>query len=51
VPAFPPSDEPQGVVDLGDLIAARGMEAYVLFWLQLFMAQKNPDFNIRIVKR
>jgi len=27
------------------------MEAYVLFWLQLFMAQKNPDFNIRIVKR
>jgi 8-hydroxy-5-deazaflavin:NADPH oxidoreductase len=39
------------VVDLGDLIAARGMEAYVLFWLQVFMSQKTPDFNIRIVKR
>jgi 8-hydroxy-5-deazaflavin:NADPH oxidoreductase len=39
------------VVDLGDATAARGMEAYVLFWLQLFMAQKTPDFNIRIVKK
>ncbi|MDQ6891690.1 MAG: NAD(P)-binding domain-containing protein [Acidobacteriota bacterium] len=39
------------VLDLGDSTAARGMEAYVLFWLQLYMAQKTPDFNIRIVKR
>ena len=37
------------VLDLGDVTAARGMEAYVLFWLQLFVAQKTPDFNIRIV--
>ncbi|HYK42880.1 MAG TPA: NADP oxidoreductase, partial [Thermoanaerobaculia bacterium] len=39
------------VLDLGDLPAARGMEAYVLFWLQLFMAQKTPEFNIRVVKK
>ena len=38
------------VLDLGDLSAARGMEAYVLFWLQLFLAQKTPDFNIRVVR-
>ena len=38
------------VIDLGDLTAARGMEAYVLFWLTLFLAQKTPDFNIRVVK-
>ncbi len=38
------------VMDLGDATAARGMEAYVLFWLQLYMAQTSPDFNIRIVK-
>jgi len=38
------------VLDLGDATAARGMEAYVLFWLQLYVAQKTPDFNIRVVK-
>jgi predicted dinucleotide-binding enzyme len=38
------------VLDLGGLTAARGMEAYVLFWLFLFVAQKTPDFNIRVVK-
>ncbi len=40
----------KSVVDLGDLKAARGMEAYVLFWLQLWGALKTADFNIRIVK-
>jgi predicted dinucleotide-binding enzyme len=39
------------VIDLGGLTAARGMEAYVLFWLQVFMAKSTPDFNIRIVER
>ena len=39
------------VVDLGEISAARAMEAYVLFWLQLFQAQKTPEFNIKIVRR
>lgn len=38
-------------VDLGGLEAARGMEAYVLFWLTVFVALKSPDFNVRIVRR
>jgi len=38
------------ILDLGDLTAARGMEAYVLFWLMLFVSQKTPDFNIRVIK-
>jgi predicted dinucleotide-binding enzyme len=37
-------------VDLGDLTAARGMEAYVLFWLTVYVASKSPEFNIRIVR-
>jgi predicted dinucleotide-binding enzyme len=38
-------------IDLGDLKSARGLEAYVLFWLQTFIALKTPDFNIRITKK
>ncbi|MEO8430245.1 MAG: NAD(P)-binding domain-containing protein [Acidobacteriota bacterium] len=41
----------ESVVDLGPLTAARGMEAYVLFWLQLWGALKTPDFNIRIARK
>jgi predicted dinucleotide-binding enzyme len=36
------------IVDLGDIRAARGTEAYVLFWLQLWGALKTPDFNIHV---
>jgi hypothetical protein len=38
------------VHDLGDIRSARGMEAYLLFWLALYGALKTADFNIRIVR-
>jgi predicted dinucleotide-binding enzyme len=38
------------VVDLGDLRAARGMEAYVLFWLGLYGAAGSPLVNTKIVR-
>jgi predicted dinucleotide-binding enzyme len=38
------------IVDLGDISAARGMEMYLMFWLQLMFAGGTAQFNIRIVK-
>jgi predicted dinucleotide-binding enzyme len=38
------------IVDVGGIQAARGLEAYVLFWLQLMLALKTSDFNIRITR-
>jgi 8-hydroxy-5-deazaflavin:NADPH oxidoreductase len=38
------------IVDLGDLTAARGMEAYVLLWVSMMQALGTPAFNIRIVR-
>jgi 8-hydroxy-5-deazaflavin:NADPH oxidoreductase len=38
------------IVDLGDISAARGTEAYLLFWIRLMGALDGPNFNIRIVK-
>ncbi len=40
----------QSVIDLGDLSAARGLEAYVLFWVRLMGAVGSPDFNIKVVR-
>ncbi|MEO8191591.1 MAG: NAD(P)-binding domain-containing protein [Acidobacteriota bacterium] len=37
------------VRDVGDITAARGLEAYVLFWLTLMVSFKTPEFNIRVV--
>jgi predicted dinucleotide-binding enzyme len=37
------------VVDLGDISAARGLEAYLLLWLALRGAVGTSEFNIRIV--
>ena len=39
------------VVDLGELSAARGMEAYLLFWVRLRQALGTNDFNVRVVAR
>ncbi|MEP6800907.1 MAG: NAD(P)-binding domain-containing protein [Acidobacteriota bacterium] len=39
----------QSVRDLGDITSARALEAYVLFWLTLFLTLKTPEFNVRIV--
>jgi predicted dinucleotide-binding enzyme len=42
---------PEGsIVDLGDIGAARGSEAYVLFWLRLYGAFGTGDFNIKVVR-
>ena len=39
----------KSVRDLGDITAARALEAYVLLWLTLFLKFKTPEFNVRIV--
>ena len=36
--------------DLGDIRSARGMEAYLLLWLQLYGSLKTADFNVRIMR-
>jgi hypothetical protein len=38
------------VHDLGPIVAARGTEAYLLFWITLMGAFKTADFNVRIVR-
>ena len=38
------------VVDVGDIVAARGLEMYLPFWLRLWGAIGSPNFNIHIVK-
>ncbi len=38
------------IVDLGDISAARGQEAYVLLWVSLMQALGTPAFNVSIVK-
>jgi hypothetical protein len=40
----------KSVVDLGDLTGARGMEAYLLFWLRLSRTFQTPELNIRVVR-
>jgi predicted dinucleotide-binding enzyme len=37
------------LLDLGDLSAARGMEAYLLLWVRLMGAIGSPVFNLRVV--
>jgi predicted dinucleotide-binding enzyme len=36
--------------DLGGIAAARGMEAYLLFWLAVSSAFKTADFNVRVIR-
>jgi hypothetical protein len=43
--------ETSRVHDLGPIVAARGTEAYLLFWLTLMNALKTSDFNVRIVRK
>ena len=38
------------IIDLGDLTAARGTEAYLLLWVRLMRALDTPTFNIKIVR-
>ncbi len=37
------------VVDLGDITAARGTEAYLLLWLRLWGAFQTADLNVHVV--
>ena len=39
----------KSVLDLGDVTAARGLEAYLLLWLRLWGALKTPDLNVKVV--
>lgn len=39
------------ILDLGDISAARGTEAYVLLWLRLMGVAGGPDVSIKVVYR
>ena len=39
----------KSVLDLGDVTAARGMEAYLLLWMRLWGALKTANINVRVV--
>jgi predicted dinucleotide-binding enzyme len=38
------------ILDVGDIGAARGTEAYLLLWVRMMGALDGPNFNIRVVK-
>jgi len=38
------------VLDLGDITASRGTEAYLLLWLRLWGALKTTDFNVALAQ-
>ena len=38
------------VLDLGDITAARGTEAYLLLWLRLWGALKTTDFDVALAQ-
>jgi predicted dinucleotide-binding enzyme len=40
----------KNVVDLGDITAARGAEAYLLLWIRMMAAVGSPHFNVKIVR-
>jgi predicted dinucleotide-binding enzyme len=40
----------KSVIDLGDVTAARGLEAYLLLWLRLWGVVMKPEFNVRVVR-
>ncbi len=40
---------PDRIVDLGDITAARGMEAYMLLWVRTMQALGTAAFNVSIV--
>ena len=40
----------QRITDLGDITAARAVEAYVLFWVRAWGALGTAEFNFRLVR-
>ena len=41
---------PENLLDLGGIVAARGTEAYVPFWVMIMQATGSPVFNVKVVK-
>lgn len=41
---------PESVIDLGGLVAARGLEHYVRFWVDLMAGLGTASFNVRVVR-
>lgn len=42
--------KPEEVIDLGDLTASRGTEAYLLLWVRLYGKLQIGNFNVKIVR-
>ena len=42
--------EPDQILDLGDLTAARDTEHYVILWVRLMMRLGTAEFNLRLVR-
>jgi predicted dinucleotide-binding enzyme len=40
----------KSVIDLGDIMGARGTESYLHLWLRLWGALKTADFNVKVVR-
>lgn len=40
----------ESVIDLGDITASRGVEAYLLFWIRLRSVIGTGDFNVRVLR-
>ena len=40
----------QTIIDLGDIMTARGTESYLLLWLRLRGALGTAEFNIKVVR-
>jgi predicted dinucleotide-binding enzyme len=41
---------PERILDLGDLTAARGTEAYLLLWLRLWGTFQTGHLNIKVLR-
>ena len=42
--------QPENLLDMGGIVASRGTEAYVPFWVMMMQAMGSPMFNIKVVK-
>ena len=43
--------DPDQIVDLGDLTAARDTERYVILWVRLMIKLGTAEFNLRLVRK
>jgi predicted dinucleotide-binding enzyme len=40
----------QDILDLGDIMTARGVEMYLPLWLRMWGALRTPTFNVKVVR-